>query len=88
MLESIDETFDDGRKYNLCISVLDEHSKYIPDNKIKNIVVDWSPSRDCKEYYTYISKARHEKGIFFALIDRYNVVPRKILNILNERVVQ
>lgn len=52
MLESIEEKFTVGKKYNLCVSVIDDLSKYMSVNKTENNVVVWFPSREYKDYHT------------------------------------
>ncbi|WUR04263.1 deoxyribodipyrimidine photolyase [Vairimorpha necatrix] len=80
ILENIEELTSDSKKYNLYFNILENIEEFITTNKIKNIILDYSPLREYTKFYKQITDLSKNNNFFCVLIDSHNVVPCKLLS--------
>ena len=81
ILENIEDLRKESIKQNLYLTILDNVNTFVKTNKIKNIILDWSPLREHIAFCNNIKDLCTKDKLFCIQIDSHNIVPCKILDV-------
>lgn len=68
LIEGLEEVYNDAKKMNIAFTVIDDISKFIKKYNIVEIVIDFSPLKQFKEFIKKIK-------IPLTIVDTHNIVP-------------